>query len=66
MGVRRRRRCVWREKIPTRFALASKATSPLQGEVLSPSAIKMKFRQHFGGLLRRWAELCPESVVPAF
>ncbi|MGF6431934.1 hypothetical protein ABIE91_007154 [Bradyrhizobium elkanii] len=33
MGVSRRRRCPWRELIPTRFALTSKATSPFQGEV---------------------------------
>ncbi|WP_229179955.1 hypothetical protein, partial [Bradyrhizobium ivorense] len=33
MGVSRRLRSKWREQIPTRFALASKATSPFQGEV---------------------------------
>ncbi|MCP1900828.1 hypothetical protein J2R77_002452 [Bradyrhizobium sp. USDA 4537] len=33
MGVSRRRCCLRREQIPTRFALASKATSPFQGEV---------------------------------
>ncbi|SED55236.1 hypothetical protein SAMN05444164_5079 [Bradyrhizobium erythrophlei] len=33
MGVSHRRRCKWREQIPTRFALTSKATSPFQGEV---------------------------------
>ncbi len=33
MGVSRGRCCVRREQIPARFALASKATSPFQGEV---------------------------------
>ncbi|MGY4575016.1 hypothetical protein ACVWY5_008086 [Bradyrhizobium sp. USDA 3256] len=33
MGVSGGRRCMWREPIPTRFALMSKATSPFQGEV---------------------------------
>jgi hypothetical protein len=33
MGVSRGLRSKWREQIPTRFALAAKATSPLQGEV---------------------------------
>ena len=33
MGVSRGLRSKWREQIPTRFALASKATSPFQGEV---------------------------------
>jgi len=32
-GVSRERRCMRREQIPTRFALASKATSPFQSEV---------------------------------
>ncbi|QOZ22526.1 hypothetical protein XH93_01815 [Bradyrhizobium sp. CCBAU 51753] len=35
MGVSHRLRCKWREQIPTRFALASKPTSPFQGEVES-------------------------------
>ncbi|SDD54402.1 hypothetical protein SAMN05216337_101298 [Bradyrhizobium brasilense] len=33
MGVSHRLRCKRREQIPTCFALASKATSPFQGEV---------------------------------
>ncbi|MHC2466063.1 hypothetical protein ACVIHD_005075 [Bradyrhizobium embrapense] len=33
MGVSHKYRCSGRELIPTRFALASKATSPFQGEV---------------------------------
>ncbi|VIO68573.1 hypothetical protein CI1B_21950 [Bradyrhizobium ivorense] len=35
MGVSHTHRRVWRERIPTRFALTSKATSPFQGEVES-------------------------------
>ncbi|MHC2255381.1 hypothetical protein ACVILK_005073 [Bradyrhizobium embrapense] len=35
MGVSRKRRRAQRLQIPTRFALASKATSPFQGEVWS-------------------------------
>ncbi|MGY3694448.1 hypothetical protein ACVIGA_004528 [Bradyrhizobium sp. USDA 3240] len=34
MGVSHRRRYKLIELIPTRFALASKATSPFQGEVM--------------------------------
>ncbi|MCP1836470.1 hypothetical protein J2R76_004810 [Bradyrhizobium sp. USDA 4532] len=33
MGVSHTRRRSWRDPIPTRFALSSKATSPFQGEV---------------------------------
>ncbi|MET3260587.1 hypothetical protein ABIF38_002093 [Bradyrhizobium japonicum] len=40
MGVSRGCRCMLREQIPTRFALASKATSPFQGEVKAPQKRK--------------------------
>ncbi|MEH2670202.1 hypothetical protein DXU07_12420 [Bradyrhizobium elkanii] len=39
MGANRRHRFSWREMIPTRFALASKATSPFQGEVELPRLV---------------------------
>ncbi|MGY4401265.1 hypothetical protein ACVIYL_002068 [Bradyrhizobium sp. USDA 3315] len=51
MGVSRRLRCKWREQIPTRFALTSKATSPFQGgEIVA----RMKRSAIRGRLLRGW------------
>ncbi len=38
MEVGRRRRCVWRDMIPNRFALTGKATFPFQGEVETAGA----------------------------
>jgi hypothetical protein len=49
MGVSHTLRCSWRDKIPTRFALASKATCPFQGEVRAIVANHKKRARFWGG-----------------